>query len=68
MPLYVYRCPVCEIEVETRQKVDDPDPYCQDCWTDTKPGCDENPVKMERLISQTTFILKGSGWGKDGYK
>jgi len=67
MPLYVYKCPVCEETIEIRQKIDEPDPYCQMCWGDTKDGCDENPIQMKRVISPTSFILKGKRWAKDGY-
>lgn len=61
MPIYVYECPNCKHRLEMLTMARDPDdaPYC--------PSCKARP-NMERVISPSTFILKGSGWAKDGYK
>jgi putative FmdB family regulatory protein len=60
MPSYSYRCPNCGIEIELFQKI-----------TEKKsPQCDGKEcklVEMETVIKPGTFILKGSGWAKDGY-
>lgn len=61
MALYEYRCRKCGLDIEIEQGIS-ADPkrllYC--------PYCERmRPVK--RLISRSTFVLKGSGWGKDGY-
>jgi len=56
MPLYDFQCMVCEHVFELKQKHNDPSPYCERC---------NNPT--ERLITNTSFILKGDGWYKDGY-
>lgn len=56
MPLYVYQCQDCGDELEMLQKFsDDPPTVC---------GCGG---RLNRVIGDTSFILKGSGWYKDGY-
>lgn len=57
MPIYEYRCRKCSKEFELVQKItDDPATECPDCGG-----------KVERLVSATSFSLKGGGWYKDGY-
>jgi len=57
MPMYEYRCADCGNQFELRQKFTDmPATEC--------PACG-GPV--EKLISQTSFALKGSGWYSEGY-
>ncbi len=61
MPMYEYKCPKCGHQEEKLQSFNDPAPNCE-------KNCDEKkPVKMKRLISRTSFQLKGGGWAKDGY-
>jgi putative FmdB family regulatory protein len=58
MPIYEYACAKCESEFEAEQRItDDPLKSC--------PRCRSRRVK--RLISQTSFALKGGGWYADGY-
>lgn len=58
MPIYEYRCQSCGKELEATQRiVDAPLKECPSCHQQT----------LERLISATSFQLKGSGWYKDGY-
>lgn len=57
MPLYEYGCTQCGKQTEVMQKISDaPLTQCPDCGG-----------TVERLISQTSFVLKGGGWYKDGY-
>lgn len=57
MPLYEYGCKQCGKQTEVMQKISDaPLTQCPDCGG-----------TVERLISQTSFVLKGGGWYKDGY-
>ncbi len=57
MPIYEYRCNDCGKEFELMQKLSDGDAreciYCSG--------------KVEKLISQSSFHLKGGGWHSDGY-
>jgi putative FmdB family regulatory protein len=58
MPVYEYACEKCGHEFEVSQRItDEPVKTC--------PVCRARRVK--RLISQTSFVLKGSGWYSDLY-
>ncbi len=52
MPIYEYRCQRCGQEFEAWQKITDP--------TTTK--CEACGGTASRLISHSTFVLKGTGW------
>lgn len=70
MPLYEYRCPKCSHTFEKIVKISDPNPPCpniqvvavEEGWTEQR--CDH---ETEKLISRTSFALKGGGWYSDGY-
>jgi putative FmdB family regulatory protein len=57
MPVYVFKCKKEDCgETHTKlQKFDDPPPPCPQCKGET-----------ERVLGQSSFILKGSGWFKTG--
>jgi putative FmdB family regulatory protein len=58
MPIYEYACAGCDSEFELEQRItEDPIKTC--------PRCRSRKVK--RLISQTSFVLKGGGWYADLY-
>jgi len=53
MPIYEYACGNCGNEWEEMQKItDEPLTVCPDC----------HAPHAHRLISRTSFVLKGSGW------
>ena len=57
MPIYEYECKSCENVFEVQQRMTDkPLKKCPDCSGEVK-----------KLISATSFQLKGSGWYADGY-
>jgi putative FmdB family regulatory protein len=57
MPVYEYECQDCGKTFEEFQNITDkPLKTCRFCGG-----------RVTRLISQTSFSLKGSGWYKDGY-
>lgn len=58
MPIYEYKCSACEEEQEFNQKISDPALV-------TCPKCGKDA--LERLVSASSFALKGSGWYADGY-
>lgn len=76
MPTYLYRCPVHgEFEVEQRIS----DPKLQSCpQAATERFSDHIYVggfriyscgqPVERLIAGSSFVLKGTGWYRDGYR
>ncbi|MEM7411943.1 MAG: zinc ribbon domain-containing protein [Myxococcota bacterium] len=58
MPIYEYACDNCGHEFEVEQRMsDDPVKKC--------PVCEA--LKVKRLISKTSFVLKGGGWYSDLY-
>lgn len=58
MPIYEYACSACGHQFEEWQKISDPP--VRAC-----PKCKKR--KVEKLISQTAFQLKGGGWYADLY-
>jgi|TARA_R100000084_G_scaffold108964_2_gene73283 putative FmdB family regulatory protein len=57
MPIYEYQCPVCKKKQEMLQRMNKAEaPTCKPC-----------KVKTQRVVSSTTFSLKGDGWYRDGY-
>ena len=58
MPIYEYACGACGHRFEEWQKMSDkPVRTCPKC----------KAKKVEKLISQTSFTLKGGGWYSDLY-
>jgi putative FmdB family regulatory protein len=58
VPVYEYHCGKCDQEFEVEQRItDDPIKTCPKCRS----------RKVKRLISQTSFVLKGGGWYSDLY-
>ncbi len=52
MPIYEYKCAACDNEIEVLQKMsDDPLTICESCGGELK-----------KLITSTSFVLKGTGW------
>ena len=58
MPIYEYACPDCGHQFERLQKISEPPvTICPSC----------NAEKVRKLVSQTSFQLKGGGWYNDHY-
>ncbi len=57
MPVYEYRCTKCLKVFEYQQRMADA----------PKSVCEECSGALERLISRSSFALKGDGWYKDLY-
>ena len=61
MPIYNYRCENCSAEFEKILPIgerDHPEMCC--------PVCESGDV--HRIVSRSSFSLKGEGWYKDGYQ
>lgn len=59
MPIYEYSCEQCGQTTDVWQKVDDPPPeQCEKCG---------QRHSMKKMVSRTTFVLKGGGWYSDLY-
>ena len=57
MPIYEYQCIACEKITEAMQKFsDEPLTVCPECGG-----------QLKKLISNTSFVLKGTGWYKTDY-
>ena len=57
MPIYEYICEKCGAHIEVMQRVSDaPLKRCQKCRG-----------KLEKIVSRTSFQLKGSGWYATDY-
>jgi putative FmdB family regulatory protein len=64
MPVYEYQCPQCKSTIEINQSIKDMPltKYpCHICWVDDVTSF------MRRIISRSSFVLKGGGWYKDQY-
>ncbi len=58
MPIYEYVCEACGRLIEVMQKMSDPAPAaCPEC----------GGSRLAKLVSRTTFRLKGGGWYSDLY-
>lgn len=57
MPIYEYKCFKCDDFVEVWKNITD----------DSEELCPKCQKKMQKNISQSTFILKGGGWYSEGY-
>lgn len=58
MPIYDYACKACGHEFEREQRIHDaPVRKCPEC----------GKLQAKRLISRTSFVLKGGGWFNDLY-
>ncbi len=58
MPIYEYRCDSCGQHLEVLQKMSDaPQTTCKHCGADA----------LQRVMSRTSFVLKGSGWYATDY-
>ena len=57
MPVYEYECSGCRKILEVQQRIaDEPISVCPDCGG-----------SVRKLISVSSFQLKGGGWFNDGY-
>ena len=57
MPIYEYQCRDCGHRFDELRSYDEPDPPCNKCES----------LKTAKLVSRTSFSLKGGGWYKDHY-
>lgn len=58
MPIYDYKCKNCNKEQQHLVKLNEEPPECIEC----------KQKELEKQISrETTHVLKGKGWYKDGY-
>jgi putative FmdB family regulatory protein len=66
MPIYEYKCESCCLSFEIMQKVDERPPICANIVVS---GSVERICggKCKKLVSKSSFALKGGGWYKDGY-
>jgi len=58
MPVYEYECTKCGRQTEVWQKISDAD----------MTNCEHCRGKVKKIISQSSFHLKGTGWYVTDYK
>ena len=58
MPIYEYRCKKCDHSFEKLMRHNERDD------TQLCPKCEN---KTKRIVSKSSFSLKGGGWASDGY-
>src|SRR3954462_1988023 len=59
MPIYEYACQHCGKITDVLQKMSDPPPgKCEHCGT---------AGSLSKVVSRTSFVLKGGGWYADLY-
>jgi putative FmdB family regulatory protein len=59
MPIYEYTCSQCQKTSDVLQKLSEAAPeHC--------PACGAEGT-LSRVVSRTSFVLKGGGWGADLY-
>ena len=57
MPIYEFECESCGVLHIVHKKIEEPDPAeCRLCGG-----------RLKKIISAPNFILKGAGWGRNGY-
>ncbi|MCC6159578.1 MAG: zinc ribbon domain-containing protein [Deltaproteobacteria bacterium] len=59
MPIYEYHCEKCDRILEVNQRI-------SDAPLTTCPSC-EDPGSLKKLISRSSFHLKGGGWYTTDY-
>jgi putative FmdB family regulatory protein len=57
MPVYEYECTECNKRFEYMQKITE----------NPKEICDNCKGKLRKLLSHSSFVLKGTGWYKTDY-
>lgn len=57
MPIYEYQCPECQRVHEIWRRVSETE----------VSRCPECAIPMQRLVSRSSFQLRGGGWYADGY-
>ncbi len=58
MPIYKFKCTECQHEFTLIRKIsDNSEVLCENCSSSL----------TNKLISKSSFSLKGNGWYKDGY-
>lgn len=59
MPIYEYACEKCGNQIDVMQKISDPAPAkCEKCGAEGS---------LSKMVSRTSFVLKGGGWYSDLY-
>ena len=58
MPIYKFKCSECEHEFTLIRKISDSSEVICECCSSSLTN---------KLVSSTSFSLKGKGWYKDGY-
>ena len=64
MPIYTFQCEKCEHQFTRIQRMDDPNPPCSKADEDESDECGG---ETKKLMSPSSFHLKGGGWADENY-
>lgn len=67
MPTYEYQCENGHTFEEVQPIHDEPLQICPVVIPFSGPELERCEAPVRRLISRTSFVLKGDGWAKDSY-
>jgi len=65
MPIYEYQCEKCSEQFEVMQRISED--ALTTCPKDKCPKKPHGKGNLKKMISKTSFSLKGGGWAEDGY-
>jgi putative FmdB family regulatory protein len=65
MPIYEYQCEKCSEQFEVMQRISED--ALTTCPKDKCPKKRHGKGNLKKMISKTSFSLKGGGWAEDGY-
>jgi len=74
MPIYEYECEKCGHRFERQMHMNDPNPPCpkfrermRSVGHGDRQFDDTCGGKTRKIITRSSFVLKGDGWASDGY-
>ncbi len=67
MPIYEFECTECGHVFEKMQGMSEPNPPCPSAEMREHGAVRFCKGETKKLITHSSFVLKGDGWASDGY-